>query len=63
LWYVYCKPEWKNTLKSTLEELKKKTTDTKKYRHEEILDECGFAFDESLPLNPGCCLWEIIIEE
>ena len=63
LWYVYCKPEWKNTLKSTLEELKKKNTDTKKYRHEEILDECGFAFDESLPLNPGCCLWEIIIEE
>ncbi len=62
LWYVYCKPEWKNTLKTSLEELKKKNI-KEKYKHEEILDECGFALDESLPLNPDLYLWKIKIED
>jgi SAM-dependent methyltransferase len=62
LWYIYCKPELKNSLKETLEELKMKTIE-KKYKHEEILDECGFGFKETLPLNSGLYLWEIKIEE
>ena len=62
LWYVYCKPELKNILKETLEELKMKTIE-EKYKHEEILDECGFGFKEALPLNSGLYLWEIKIEE
>jgi SAM-dependent methyltransferase len=62
LWYIYCKPELKNSLKETLEELKMKTIE-EKYKHEEILDECGFGFKEALPLNSGLYLWEIKIEE
>ena len=62
LWYVYCKPEWKKSLKETLEELKMKAIE-EKYKHEEILDECGFGFKEALPLNSGLYLWEIKIEE
>ena len=62
LWYIYCKPELKNSLKGTLEELKMKTIE-EKYKHEEILDECGFGFKEALPLNSGLYLWEIKIEE
>jgi SAM-dependent methyltransferase len=62
LWYVYCRPELKNTLKITLEELERKNI-KEKYKHEEILDECGFALNESLPLNPDLHLWKIKIED
>ena len=62
LWYVYCKPEWKKSLKETLEELKMKAIE-EKYKHEEILDECGFGFKEAFPLDSGLYLWEIKIEE
>jgi hypothetical protein len=62
LWYVYCRPELKNTLKITLEELERKNI-KEKYKHEEILDECGFALNESLPLNPDLHLWKIKTED
>ena len=62
LWYVYCRPELKNILKITLEELERKNI-REKYKHEEILDECGFALNESLPLNPDLYLWKIKIED
>jgi SAM-dependent methyltransferase len=62
LWHIYCKPELKNILKGTLEELKMKDIE-EKYKHEEILDECGFGFKEDVPLNSGLYLWEIKIEE
>jgi SAM-dependent methyltransferase len=62
LWYVYCKPELKNTLKTVLEEMNNKNIE-EKYRHEEILDECGFALYEPLPLNPDLYLWRIEVEK
>ena len=62
LWYVYSKPQLKNTVKITLEELKNKDPE-EKYKHEEILDECGFGFNESVPLNPDIYLWKIKIEK
>jgi SAM-dependent methyltransferase len=62
LWYIYCKPQLKNILKVTLEKLRNKNI-KEKYKHEEILDECGFGFKESIPLNSGLYLWDIKIEK
>jgi hypothetical protein len=62
LWYVYCKPQLKNILKATLEKLRNKNI-KEKYNHEEILDECGFGFNESIPLNSDLYLWDIKIEK
>ena len=50
LWYVYCKPELKNIIKITLEELKNKNPE-EKYKHEEILENVDLVSHESLPLN------------
>ena len=67
LWYVYSKPQLKEKIKEALkmwieQEIKIKDMD-EKYNHEKILDECGFSFKESLPLNPDLYLWEIKIEK
>src|SRR6476620_12151787 len=67
LWYVYSKPQLKEKIKVALkmwieQEIKIKDLD-EKYSHEKILDECGFSFKESLPLNPDLYLWEIKIEK
>ena len=67
LWYVYSKPQLKEKIKVALkmwieQESKIKDLD-EKYSHEKILDECGFSFKESLPLNPDLYLWEIKIEK
>ncbi len=59
LWYVYCIPE----LKDKLKELKIKDIKIKeKYKHEQVLDECGFGFNEQIPSNDYRHLWEIKME-
>ncbi len=59
LWYVYCVPELKDKLKEL--ELKDIKIE-EKYKHEQILDECGFGFNEQIPSNCNRHLWEIKME-
>ena len=65
LWYIYSKPQLKEKIKDALKLCLEKESEKsfEKYNHEKVLDECGFGFKESIPLNPDLYLWEIEIEK
>ncbi|VFJ13774.1 hypothetical protein [Candidatus Nitrosocosmicus franklandus] len=63
LWYVYSKPKYKEKIKEELRKIETDNHANPPYKHEKILDECGFKIGEILPAWPSVELWKIKFEE
>jgi SAM-dependent methyltransferase len=68
MWYVYAKENLTSILNEALKLWMKKESqlplDVEKYNFEQILDECGFHYNEELPLLTSAkkALWEVSFE-
>jgi SAM-dependent methyltransferase len=68
MWYVYAKENLTSILNEALKRWMKKESqlplDVEKYNFEQILDECGFHYNEELPLLTSAkkALWEVSFE-
>ena len=68
IWYVYAKENLTSILNEALKLWMKKESqlplDVEKYNFEQILDECGFHYNEELPLLTSAkkALWEVSFE-
>jgi SAM-dependent methyltransferase len=68
MWYVYAKENLTSILNEALKQWMKKESqlplDVEKYNFEQILDECGFHYNEELPLLTSAkkALWEVSFE-
>jgi hypothetical protein len=68
MWYVYAKEDLSSILSEALNLWLKKESqlslEAEKYDFEQVMDECGFHYNEELPLlsRPKNALWKVSFE-